>query len=130
MLPVFIAAIVFCILLSAFFSGSEMAFSSCNRVRLEHASEEGDERAKTAFYVTEHFDDALSAILVGNNLVNIAASSLGSVAVILAFGEHYAWASTAIITAAVIIFGETIPKITAQKNANPLSGPLRRPCAS
>ena len=128
-MPIFIAGIVFCILMSAFFSASEMALSSCNRIRLEHASEEGDARAKTAVSVTEHFDDALSAILVGNNLVNIAASSLGSVAVILAFGEHYAWASTAIITAAVIIFGETIPKITAQKNATRFSlafaGPVR-----
>lgn len=118
---IYIAGIVLCILLSAFFSASEMAYSSNNRIRLEHAAEEGDKRSALALFITEHFDDALSAILVGNNLVNIAASSLGSVAVILAFGENYAWASTAIITAAVIVFGETIPKIAAQRSATGVS---------
>lgn len=126
---IYIAAIIFCILLSAFFSASEMSFSSNNKVRLEHGAEEGEAKSRLALFVTEHFEDALSAILVGNNLVNIAASSLGSVAVILAFGEKYAWASTAIITAAVIIFGETIPKIAAQRSATAFSlafaGPVR-----
>ena len=120
-LPLLIAGIVVCIFLSAFFSASELSYSSCNKVRLEHAAGEGDKQAEKALSVAEQYDDALSTILVGNNLVNIAASSLGSVAVILFLGEHYAWASTAIITVLVIIFGETIPKITAQKNANRFS---------
>ncbi len=128
-LPLLIAGIVVCIFLSAFFSASELSYSSCNKVRLEHAAGEGDKQAEKALSVAEQYDDALSTILVGNNLVNIAASSLGSVAVILFLGEHYAWASTAIITVLVIIFGETIPKITAQKNANrfsiAFSGPIR-----
>ena len=128
-LPLLIAGIVICIFLSAFFSASELSYSSCNKVRLEHAAGEGDKQAEKALSVAEHYDDALSTILVGNNLVNIAASSLGSVAVILFLGEQYAWASTAVITALVIIFGETIPKITAQKNANrfsiAFSGPIR-----
>ena len=127
-LPLLIAGIVVCIFLSAFFSASELSYSSCNKVRLEHAAGEGDKQAEKALSVAEQYDDALSTILVGNNLVNIAASSLGSVAVILFLGEHYAWASTAIITVLVIIFGETIPKITAQKNAtrfaNSFSGPV------
>ena len=109
-----IAVLVAC---SAFFSAAEMAFSSANRIRLENAAEEGDKAAEKALYITEHYDDALSAILVGNNLVNIAASSLGSVAVILAMGESYTWLSTLLITIAVIIFGETIPKISAKQNA-------------
>jgi CBS domain containing-hemolysin-like protein len=75
-----------------------------------------------AVRITEKYDDALSAILIGNNLVNIAASSLGSVAVIMVLGsDDYAWLSTVIITIAVIIFGETVPKITAKKNANRLA---------
>ena len=78
-----IVGIILCICLSAFFSASEMAVSSCNKMRLENLKDEGDKRAKTAFRITEHFDDALSAILIGNNLVNIAASSMGSVLVIL-----------------------------------------------
>lgn len=112
-----IAAVVACVIGSAFFSASEMSYSSCNRIRIENAAEEGDVKAKRALKITENYDDALSAILVGNNLVNIAGSSLGSVAVLLSLGEEYAWVSTAAVTAAVIIFGETIPKITAKKNA-------------
>ena len=114
-----LAGIVLCVVLSGFFSGSEMAYSACNRMRLENEKEAGSRRAGLALFIAEHFDDALSTILIGNNLVNIACSSLGSVAVILIAGnDHYAWAATLIITIAVIIFGETIPKITAKKGAN------------
>ncbi len=117
MITVIIAAIAACIVCSAFFSASEMSYSSCNKVRLENAMEDGDKAAARAVKITDRYDDALSAILVGNNLVNIAASSLGSVLVILLAAEQYAWASTAIITLLVIVFGETIPKIAASKNA-------------
>ena len=113
----YIAGIIFCILCSGFFSASEMAYSACSEVRLEHSRENGVRRAGIACKITSAFDNALSAILVGNNLVNIAASSLGSLAVITFFNESYAWLSTLIITVAVIIFGETIPKITAKRNA-------------
>ncbi len=116
-----VAAIVACVICSAFFSASEMAFSSANKIRLENAVEEGDEAAKNALDITEDYDDALSTILVGNNLVNIAASSLGSILVILLLGEKYTWVSTLVLTIAVIIFGETIPKITAKKNATRFS---------
>ena len=122
MIYLYCAAILLCIACSAFFSASEMAFSSANQVRLENAAEDGDRRARTASDILGRFDDALSAILVGNNLVNIAASSLGSLVAIFAFGPNYAWVSTVVITVLVIIFGETIPKIVAQKNANRLSG--------
>ena len=118
MISSYIIAIVACLLFSAFFSASEMAYSSCNRVRLENARDDGDKRAAVAVRITESYDDALSAILIGNNLVNIAASSLGSVAVILIASANYAWLSTLIIAVAVILFGETVPKIAAKKNAN------------
>ncbi|MDO4804912.1 MAG: hemolysin family protein [Lachnospiraceae bacterium] len=114
-----IAGIILCIYLSGFFSGSEMSYSSCNTMRLENEKEEGSKRAGVALFIAEHFDDALGAILIGNNLVNIACSSLGSVAVILIAGtDKYAWIATALITVAVIIFGETIPKIKTKKGAN------------
>lgn len=117
-----IAGIAACVLLSGFFSGSEMAYSSCNQVRLENLRDGGSERAGVALKLCEHYDDTLSAILIGNNLVNIAASSLGVVLVnILTGGDGKTWLSTLIITVLVIIFGETIPKITAKKNANHLS---------
>ncbi len=111
--------IAVCLALSAFFSASEMAYSSCNTLRLERFRDEGSKRAAAAVRITEHYDDALGAILIGNNLVNIAASSLSSVFVILLTGsDAYAWLSTLLITLLVIVFGETIPKITAKKRAN------------
>ena len=117
----FIALIVL-IALSAFCSGSEMAYSSANPLRLENLMEGGSARAKAAHYITEHFDHALSAILIGNNLVNIGASSLAAVTVMLLTGtDKWSWLATVILTIAVIIFGETIPKILAKQNANAVS---------
>ena len=114
----YVAGIIVCIFLSNFFSGAEMAYSSCNRMRLENAMEDGSKRAALAVKIIDRYDNALSAILIGNNLVNIACSSLGSLAVILVAGERYAWVSTLVITILVIIFGETIPKICAKGSAN------------
>ncbi|MBQ2058326.1 MAG: HlyC/CorC family transporter, partial [Firmicutes bacterium] len=114
--------LILCVFLSAFFSASEMALSSANRIRLENEAEEGSGRAKTALELTEDFDDSLSAILIGNNLVNIAASSIASVLVILLLGsDRYAWISTLALTVLIIIFGETIPKITAKQQATAFS---------
>lgn len=114
----YIAGIIVCIFLSNYFSAAEMAYSSCNRMRLENAMEDGSKRAAIAVKIIDRYDNALSAILIGNNLVNIACSSLGSLAVIFIAGEGYAWVSTVIITLLVIIFGETIPKICAKGSAN------------
>ena len=118
----YLIAIIVLIALSAFCSGSEMAFSSANRMRLENLMEDGNRRAKVAWRITERFDNALSAILIGNNLVNIGASSLASVlAFTLAGNDRWSWLATLILTVLVIIFGETIPKILAKKNANRFS---------
>lgn len=106
----YFVALVVLIALSAFFSASEMSYSSANRLRLENAAEDGSRRAKTAVGILDHFDRTLSAILIGNNLVNIAASSLGSVIVILLAGEQWTWVSTVVLTLLVIIFGETMPE--------------------
>lgn len=114
----YIAAYIVLICLSAFFSASEMCFSSANRMRLESAAEGGNRGAKIALKVMDKFDDSLSAILIGNNLVNIATSSIASVVVILIAGDSWTWLSTVITTVLVIIFGETMPKIVAKKNAN------------
>lgn len=114
--------IFLCLCLSAFCSASEMSYSSCSQIRLEGARDSGDKRGRLAVYIVEHFDNALSAILIGNNLANICSSSLASVAVILISGsDDYAWVSTVVLTLIVIIFGETIPKITAKQNANKLA---------
>ena len=116
-----IIGIIICLYFSNFFSASEMAYSSCNNMRLESIvddKEKGWKKAQTAIKITQKFDEALSAILIGNNLANIASSSLSSVLVILITGsEGYAWLSTLIITVLVIIFGETMPKIMSKRNS-------------
>ncbi len=120
-MSIYLAAvgIVLCICLSAFCSASEMALSAANKLRLENAAEDGSKAAKTALRIIERFDDALSAILICNNLANIGSSSLASVMLILIMGnDSMAWVATLVITVLVIVFGETIPKITAKKNAN------------
>ncbi|MBQ9010560.1 MAG: HlyC/CorC family transporter [Clostridia bacterium] len=107
--------IIACIFLSGFFSASEMSFSSCNRVRLQRLADEGNTKAKRTLSILEHYDSLLSTILVGNNLVNIASSSAGSVFAILVLGESDTGLVTAVITGLIIIFGETIPKLSAKK---------------
>ncbi len=117
----YIAAYIVLICLSAFFSASEMCFSSANRLRLENAAEGGSKGAKAALKVMDRFDDSLSAILIGNNLVNIATSSIASVVAMLLLGESWTWLSTVVTTILVMIFGETMPKIVAKKNANSIA---------
>ena len=125
-----IAGIIVCLCLSAFFSASEMAYSSCNSMRLESIKDDkgkGCKKAATAMKIVENFDQALSAILIGNNLVNIAASSMSSVLVIIVMTaaglnpDNYGWLSTLVITILVIIFGETMPKISAKRNATKIA---------
>ncbi len=122
-----ILAILLCIIFSAFFSGAEMSYSSCNKTRLDNLAEDGDKKAKIAARIVEKFDDTLSTILIGNNLVNIACSSLGTITVIEIFrivtgnpsaSDAPTWISTLALTVLIIIFGETIPKITCKKAAN------------
>ena len=121
-IPIIAVGILLLICCSAFFSASEMAYSSCNPIRLENLRDEGSRRAGTALRIAEHFDDALSAILIGNNLANIGASSLTSVLVILLSGsDRLTGLGTLILTIVIIIFGETIPKICAKKSANRFS---------
>ena len=111
--------ILICVYCSGFFSGSEIAFTSCNEVRMRNEAEDGNRRAGRVVRILEHFDNALSAILIGNNLVNIAASSLTSVFMLLLLGtDKWTFIGTIVVTILVIIFGETIPKITVKKTAN------------
>ena len=131
----YIVLLITCIALSAFFSASEMSLSSSNRLRLENAAEDGDRRARTALGLIDRFDRALGAILIGNNLVNVASSSLGSVIALSVAAQSgiseglCTTAATVIVTIAVIVCGETVPKILAKKNANRIAlsvaGPIR-----
>ena len=107
--------ILLLVLLSAFFSGSEIAYASVNRARLRKLAQEGGRPPKLALYIAEHYDKALSAILIGNNLVNIAASSLVTVITLkLTFPRASLW-GTAAITVVILIFGEIAPKIAARE---------------
>lgn len=114
--------IILCIMLSGVFSAAEMAISSCNRVRMENEAEDGNKKAARVLKLADEYDNTLSTILLSNNLVNIAASSLSTVYIILLTGtDDLAWVITAAVTVLVIIFGETIPKIISKKHANSLS---------
>ena len=105
--------ILACIALSAFFSGSEIAYAAAQELRLEHAAQTRGGAYGLALRVKRSFEKALISILVGNNLVNIAASSLATVVAMDLMGEKGAWAATAVMTVLIITFGEIGPKIVA-----------------
>ncbi len=111
------ALLIVLVALSAFFSATETAFSTVNKIRLKHSAENGDKRAKTAIDITERFDQALSTILVGNNIVNLSASSIATVLAVNLFGDYGAAISTVVITIVVLTFGEILPKSLANENS-------------
>lgn len=107
-------AILIFVLLSAFFSSAEIAFAKCNRIRFQRLAEEGDKTAKLVNKISNNYVDTLSAILVGNNLVNIAASSLATAVATMLLGKAKGeTVSTVAMTAVILLFGETLPKIIA-----------------
>ncbi|MCR5577452.1 MAG: hemolysin family protein [Oscillospiraceae bacterium] len=123
-----ILSIIVLVLLSGFFSASEMALSSCNPLRMENLRDEGSKRAGTVVKILGRFDDALGAILIGNNLANIGASALVSVLVLLLTGtDKLTWVGTLALTLVIIVFGESIPKICAKKSANRFALRFARP---
>lgn len=111
-------AIVALIMLSAFFSGSEIALASASGIRLKKNAEAGSSSAKIALYMHQHFEDALSTIIIGNNLVNIAASSLSTVIAVGLMGRSGALVATLVMTILILIFGEISPKIIAKRKCN------------
>lgn len=114
--------IVILIMLSAFFSATETAFSSVNKIRLKHLANEGNKRAEKALHLQDSFDKVLTTILVGNNIVNICSASLATVVCNELFAERYgtgtaAVISTVVMTVIVLIFGEITPKSFAKESA-------------
>ena len=102
---------------SAFFSGTETAFSSVSKIRIRNKAENGDKRAKKALYVAENYDKALSTILVGNNVVNIAASALSTILFVSFLGDAMGTVvSTVVLTLVVLVCGEVLPKNLAIEN--------------
>lgn len=102
------------LIMSAYFSATETAFSSLNKTRIKTMAEEGNKRAELAWRLSEKYDKLISTILIGNNIVNIAVSSVATVFFIKHFGDIGATLSTVVITVAVLIFGEISPKSIAK----------------
>lgn len=100
---------------SAFFSASETAYTSLNRMRLKELAEDGDKKAKLALSLADNYDTLLSTILVGNNIVNILASSLATVLFVTYFPVTGVTISTIVMTILVLIFGEISPKSIAKE---------------
>jgi CBS domain containing-hemolysin-like protein len=107
--------------LSALFSSAETAYSSVNKLRLKNYAVGGDKRAETALQLANKFDDVLTAVLIGNNIVNIATSSVSTVIFISLFGSKGTVISTVVITILVLVFCEVLPKSYAKKNAEKLA---------
>lgn len=109
-------ALVILVGFSAFFSASETAFSSLNQIRLKSRAEDGDSSAARVLNMAEQYDKLLSTILIGNNIVNIAAASIGTILFTRMLGaERGATVSTIVLTIIVLIFGEVTPKSLAKE---------------
>ena len=120
--PSIYLALVLLIACSAFFSASETAISSFNKIRMRNKAEDGDKRAKTALKVAEDYDKTLSTILIGNNIVNMASASLATVMATALWGPASGPAiATFGMTVLVLIFGEILPKSFAKEHAEGFS---------
>ncbi len=109
--------IVLCVIMSAYFSATETAFSSLNRIRIKNMAEKGDKKAQLVLNLSENFDNMLSTILIGNNIVNILSASLATVLFVNWLGnEAGPSVSTAVTTVVVLIFGEITPKSIAKES--------------
>ncbi len=112
-----IIILIILIALSAFFSASETSFTSLNKIRLKMMADEGNRRAALAYSMTDNYDKMLSTVLIGNNIVNIAATSVATILFIdLLKNENIgSTVSTVVMTVAILIFGEVSPKSIAKE---------------
>jgi CBS domain containing-hemolysin-like protein len=110
-----VCALALLLLCSAFFSASETAFSSLNRIKLKNLAGKGHKRAALALKLAENYDKLLSTALIGNNMVNISASALGTALFVGFFGGMGVTIATVVITATVLLFGEISPKTMAKE---------------
>lgn len=109
--------IILLILASSFFSASETAYTSANKIRLRSLADGGKKSAERALKIISRYDKTLTTILVGNNIVNILTSSLATVMCIALWGDNGSLISTVSVTVVVLIFGEIIPKTLAKAHA-------------
>lgn len=122
MIPVLIGVVIVCVILSAFFSSCEIAYSSVSRIRLKKEAEEGNKKAEAALKIIDNYSQTLSTILIGNNLVNILISSVGTI-ILTRLMTNYdediiSITSILLFTIILLIFGEILPKAFANKNSH------------
>ena len=113
-IPLCIVIMAVLVLMSAYFSATETAFSSFSKTKIKALAEKGSKRASLALKLSEQYDRLISTILIGNNIVNIALASIGTVFFVFYFPKNGATISTAVITVIVLIFGEITPKSIAK----------------
>ena len=116
-----IIALFFLVLCSAFFSASETAYTSLNLVRMKRMAADGDARAAKVLKLAERYENLLSSILIGNNIVNILASSLATVLFVRALGNKGVTVSTLVITVVILLVGEVTPKNIAKEHAETIA---------
>lgn len=122
-MEIHIIIIVVCVILSAYFSATETAFSTFNRIRVKNMAEKGNKKAALALKLSDNYDSLISAILIGNNIVNILASAMATLLFTnVIFGNHPnkedlgATVSTIVLTLVILIFGEISPKTMAKNS--------------
>ncbi|MCR4755198.1 MAG: hemolysin family protein [Lachnospiraceae bacterium] len=113
--------LIILLMLSAFFSSAETALSAVSAIKIRAMAEEGKRHAKTLEKVVSHYGKMLSTILIGNNIVNISASALATTLTIRLFGDYAIGYATGLLTLAVLLFGEIVPKNAAKIRAEKLS---------
>ena len=106
---------------SAFFSSAETALMTSNKLRIRNLAENGDKRAEKVLEITANTDKMLSAILIGNNIVNLSASALSTTLTLKMFGSSLVGVATGVLTFLILVFGEITPKNVASKNAEDMA---------
>ncbi len=114
-MKLYLTVLVVLLSLSAYFSAAETALTSCSKIRLKNMLQEGQKRAALVLHLIDDYDNALTTILIGNNVVNIASASIATVLFIKLLGHAELTLSTAVMTVLVLIFGEITPKSLAKE---------------
>ncbi|ASS37067.1 hemolysin family protein [Mogibacterium pumilum] len=117
----YIISIVLLLVLSGIFSATETAFTSVSKIKMKNMASDDNESAKLVLEITENFDKFLTTILIGNNIANIATTSIATVMFIKLYGHYGATISTVVVTVLVLVFGEISPKNIAKDKAEGLS---------
>ncbi len=117
-MEIHIIIIVVCVILSAYFSATETAFSTFNRIRIKNMAEKGNKKAALVLKLADNYDSLISTILIGNNIVNILASAMGTLlfAKLIVNQDLAATVSTAVLTVVILVFGEISPKTMAKNS--------------